>query len=91
MGEHTRVFKQCDEEVAFCDFGLDVSAAVNLAGTTCPEELYEGDELWSTTYAVDLSGDEAVFYFASSGNPLGAGYGIDGAVNYITEETCLYF
>ena len=76
---------------AVCDFGLDVAASINVAGTTCPEELYEGDETWDTSYAVQLSGGAATFYFASSGNSLGEGYGVESAANYITEQTCVYF
>ncbi len=76
-----------------CTYGLDVSATLDVAATTCPEALYEGDETFSTTYAiVAAETGEAEVYFASSGNLLTeTAVFYDGAMGFLTPRTCTWF
>lgn len=80
-------------ECAMCPFGLDVSATLDAAATTCPEALYDGDETFSTTYAiVAAETGEAAVYFASSGNLLTeTAVFYEGAMGFLTPRTCTWF
>lgn len=81
-----------------CDLGLSVSAQLDLAATTCPEDLYVGDESWSASYGVDLteSATLSTWYYADSGTQFGAGYALGTAdqptaLNFASEKTCWWF
>lgn len=81
-----------------CDLGLSVSAQLDLSATTCAKDLYEGEESWASSYAVDLTEDTTVstWYYAETGTWLGAGYALGTAeaptaLNYASEKTCWWF
>ena len=75
-----------------CDVGLDVNLQVDKTLSDCPEELYEGFESSTVAYAVRHTSDtEATWYYASSGNELGAGYYNSGAMNFVTDRACKWF
>ena len=76
---------------AACTYGLDVVASINASATTCPEGLYEGEENFTVSYAVMVSGDAATFYYAGSGNPVGSGNSTDGSASFLTEGVCAWF
>ncbi len=78
---------------AACDYGMSVETSVDTARTTCPAELYAGDETFRTTYAVDTRDDgTAGIYYARSGTLL-AERGVWNArgVGYRTERACKWF
>ncbi len=78
---------------ATCTFGLEVSATLDVTSTTCPEALYEGDETFSTTYAIATRDDgTAGVYFARSGTLLTeTAVFDDGAMGFLTPRTCTWF
>jgi len=77
---------------ASCDYGISVSAVLSAGDTTCPADLYAGDETWTTTYAVDEKPDgTAVFTFASSGNEVGQGYVSSPGVSFSDGGSCTWF
>jgi hypothetical protein len=43
------------------------------------------------TYAVDVSGGVATFYFAGSGSVVGSGGATDASASFLTDATCTYF
>ncbi len=72
-----------------CDFGVNVTANVNLDRTTCLEGLYRGYQEMAEQYAIELLGDgSASWYFQGSGNPLGDGYWDASGVNYLADDGC---
>ena len=89
MGGHT---ERTDDtgSCAACTYGLDVVASINASATTCPEGLYEGEENFTVSYAVMVSGDAATFYYAGSGNPVGSGNSTDGSASFLTEGVCAW-
>lgn len=74
-----------------CTYSLAIEASLDASLSTCPEGLVAGDEQFSTTYNVKISGESATFYFAGSGNELGVGTASGNAVGYETDPSCLYF
>lgn len=74
-----------------CAYGLTVSAQIDLANTSCPEGLYEGAESFEAVYGVEVNGDAATYFFATSGTELGTGYATEGGSNYLSTATCTYF
>ncbi len=69
---------------------MRVEASLDAARTTCPAELYAGDETFRTTYGVDTRDDgTASVYYAGSGNLL-AERGVWNArgLGYRTERAC---
>ena len=79
---------------AACDLGLDVSATIDLSNTDCPEGLYEApsDQNWTASYALITGADgSAQWFYAGSGNPLGAGTNGGGVADYVTAAACKWF
>lgn len=74
-----------------CDYGLTVQASIDIANTSCPEGLWEGEETFQVVYGVAVDGGTATYYYASSGNFLGTGHAADGGSNYLSDGSCLYF
>jgi hypothetical protein len=75
-----------------CDYGMSISATLDVGATTCPEGLYEDEESYTVTYGVAEPGDgSATFYYASSGNKLGVGLATSTTVSYASEERCAWF
>lgn len=74
-----------------CEYGLTVAATIDLARTSCPEGLYEGDESFSVVYGVDVAGDVATYSFAASGTLVGSGHAVEGGSNFLSSGSCLYF
>jgi len=74
-----------------CEYGLTVEANIDLARTSCPEGLYEGDESFTVVYGVDVAGEVATYSFASSGTEVGTGHAVDGGSNFLSAGSCLYF
>jgi hypothetical protein len=74
---------------ATCDFGVRLTADVNLDRTTCPASLYRGYEQMKESYAIEELGDgSASWYFPTSGNALGDGYWTAAGVNYLADDGC---
>ena len=75
-----------------CDVGLDVSAQIDVTESDCPEDLYAGEENFTTSYAIKHSGeDESVWYYAGSGTQFATGYYNSGAMNYASSYACKWF
>ena len=76
-----------------CAYGMSVSASVDPGRTTCPEDLYAGDETFRTTYGVDTRDDgTASVYYAGSGNLLAErGVWNTRGLGYRTERACKWF
>ena len=75
-----------------CDLGLDIAATLDATRTTCPEDLYKGEEVWSTSYALRYESDsEVTVFYSSNGDELAAGYYSDAAFNYVTTKACKWF
>ena len=77
---------------AACDITVAVAATIDIARTSCPEGLWENDANYTVTYDViwNEAGDSS-WFFAASGNPMGIGSHADGAMNYITSRSCVWF
>lgn len=76
---------------ADCAYGLTVAATIDLARTSCPEGLYEGAENFEVVYGVRVTGDRSAYVYAQNGNPLGEGYAAEGASNYLSAGSCVWF
>ena len=75
-----------------CDVALDVTLQLDASQTDCPEEIYEGEESATTSYAIKhTTSSDAVWYYASSGNQFGTGYYNSSAMNFATEHACKWF
>ncbi|MEL6341774.1 MAG: hypothetical protein AAFV53_01480 [Myxococcota bacterium] len=79
-----------DSSCGACAYALALNMAVDTVASNCPTELYEGEEAFSVSYNVQVSGDTATFYYAS-GNTLGVGGSGDRRVTYTSDSTCKYF
>jgi len=77
---------------AACDVTVAVAATVDIARTSCPEELWEEDSNYTVTYDV-MWDDTGVsnWFFSESGNPMGTGSHSDGAMNFVTSRSCVWF
>ena len=76
---------------ADCSYGLTVSAAIDLARTSCPEGLYEGVEAFEVVYGVRVAGSAATYVFAQSGTVVGTGSAVESGSNYLSEGACTWF
>jgi len=78
---------------AACDLSIAVVASIDESRTSCPADLWEEHIHYAVEYdvLVDPDTDDTRWFFASSGNMLGAGSHADGALNYLTDRTCLWF
>ena len=76
-----------------CDLGLSVTASLDQAATTCPEDLWLGDESFAVDYdvAIDESSSTTVWYWGSSGAEFAAGYADGANLSFRTDEACLWF
>ncbi len=76
-----------------CDFGLRLTAAPELSGSDCPEELTKREaKPQELRYDVKLQADGTSFvYYAKSGRLMAEGYHTDGALNYRTQHQCKWF
>jgi hypothetical protein len=75
-----------------CDLGLSVSASIDMTRTTCPEDLYKGEENFEVGYGVvRQEGGGALWYYAASGSDLGTGAHVSGAAAFITDKACKWF
>lgn len=73
-----------------CAYSLELGAILDTQATTCPADLYAGDESFSVVYNVLVAGDAATFYF-ESGSDVGQGTQGTSSMSYISEGSCLYF
>lgn len=74
-----------------CGLHLDVNGALDPSRTSCPEDLYKGEEQWSESYDVALTGSGSTWYYAGSGNVFATGDGGDNAVTYLSDAQCDWF
>ena len=75
-----------------CDYGLAISATLDATNTTCSEAITSGEETWSSNYDVAEGGDGTIdVFFASSGNPLGAGYANADGLTWVSDRSCIWF
>lgn len=74
-----------------CEVGVSITAVYDLVNSTCPESMY-GDD-FATAYAVDQAADGiASWYYATSGEALGAGFWADGGgMNFLSARGCAWF
>jgi len=79
------------ENCTGCQYSIAIDAEIVSAETNCPAGVYAGEETFSVTYDVNVSGGTSSFYFATSGNLLGEGDGDDNRISYVTEWTCVAF
>jgi hypothetical protein len=71
-----------------------VSATIDISNTDCPEGLYEApsDQNWTASYAVLTNGDgSAQWFFAGSGEAMGAGTHSGGVADFATDKSCKWF
>ena len=73
---------------AYC---LSVSGNIDGSETSCPEGIYEGEESFSIDYGINVEGEAASYFFLGSGNPVGTGFAAEGASNFLTDPTCVWF
>ncbi|MFH1466414.1 MAG: hypothetical protein ABIO70_18670 [Pseudomonadota bacterium] len=76
------------------DFSLSVSAEVNAAATTCPEEAWTAytDPTWTTHYEVDTTdAGTTIWYFTGSCGRMGDGFWNTAGQNFVTTSSCLWF
>lgn len=77
---------------AACDFGIAASGSVDRGRTTCPDEIYAGDENMQVSYSILRSeSGESSWYFSASGNPLGTGSWSDSAIDFVSDGECVFF
>lgn len=76
-----------------CDLTLAVVGTVDLAYTSCPEELWEDSRNYSVRYDIrlDSSTGDSQWFFADTGTPMGVGSFAGVAMNYLTDRSCLWF
>jgi len=75
-----------------CDLGLQLTATVDLTGSTCPEDMVKREKSFEVRYDVRRSPDGvAWFYFANSGKRLGQGYHQGDRMSYLTQHQCKWF
>lgn len=74
-----------------CDLGLAVSAT--LQSNTCPSGLSSQIDDFQVEYAIRFGTDgTATWYFADdAATPFASGYEVDGAVNFLTDQSCVWF
>ena len=83
---------QDPQNCAACDFGIAAAGSVDRGRSTCPEEIYTGDENIQVSYSILRSeSGETTWYFAASGNPLGGGTWSESAIGFVTDGECVYF
>lgn len=87
VGEVIEAGAQCP----LCTYGLRIAAQLDPARTDCPEDLYEGEEVYSVGYDVRVEGDAAAVRFAASGEPLGEGVVGEQRLVYRSEADCFWF
>ncbi len=88
----TEAIESSPGRCAACDVTVSVAATVDLAATSCPEGLWESDANYTVTYDVMWNDDgTSSWYFASSGAAMGVGSHAEGAMNYLTSRTCVWF
>lgn len=73
-----------------CDYSITLDAYVDEGRSTCPADLWAGDESYTATYDVRISGGTAQWYFPS-GNLLGEGDATDVYLTYTSEFACRWF
>ena len=77
---------------AACDVTVAVAATIDVARTSCPDGLWEEDANYSETYDVMLDPTgTSTWFFARSGTQMGTGSHTDGAMNYVTSRSCVWF
>lgn len=75
-----------------CDFGVQLTNALDVTGSSCPEELTKNETGHTIQYDIDLHDDgRAEIYFAKSGKKVGEGYHKDGTIRYVTPSSCRWF
>jgi hypothetical protein len=76
-----------------CDLGLSVTATLDASATTCPEELWEGDESFTVDYdvGIDETNSTTTWYWGSSGTEFGDGYAAGDNLSFRTDEACMWF
>lgn len=75
-----------------CDLGLQLTANVDLTGSTCPEDMVKREKTFQVRYDVRRAADGVAWvYFANSGKLLGQGYHQGERFNYLTQHQCKWF
>ena len=75
-----------------CDLGLSVSGSIDMTATTCPEDLYAGEQNFTVNYGiVRQEGGTSLWYYADTGKDLGSGAHVDGGVSFLTDKACKWF
>jgi len=74
-----------------CDLGLSTSLSLDNSATTCEADIVNGLGT-SEIYGIERknSGD-AIWYFANSGERMGDGYHVTGAMNFLTDPSCRWW
>lgn len=83
------------EAVNAGDYSISFSAAVNVAETTCLEDLYEAEMTFDQSYdvQVDATGGSTIYWVGGQldGQVLGRGNGNDNHVTYVSDVNCKLF
>lgn len=79
-----------------CDLGLQLTANVDMTGSTCPEDMVKREKSFTVRYDIRRAADGVAWvYFGSSGKMLGQGYhltdGSNSRFNYVTQHQCKWF
>jgi hypothetical protein len=78
------------EECPTCTYGLRVTGVLDPAATTCKRRLTPENNRFTTTYNVTVEGEGVTLAFPS-GKVLGTGRLDEGALTWISKQTCLWF
>jgi hypothetical protein len=75
-----------------CDFGIAASGTVNRDRSTCPSDLYAGEENIQVSYSILRSeSEDSTWYFSGSGNQFGSGSWTDSTADFVTSGECVFF
>jgi len=76
-----------------CDVALDVIFTLDKSCSTCPDDMIDAQESNATErYEVQRSADgTSRWFYASSGNQFGTGKTNSNAMNFVTNDSCVWF
>ncbi len=75
-----------------CTIGVDLTASIDRSLTTCPPDLWAGEETLQESYDLFIGADGSIlWYFSGSGNLFAAGNEEGNTMTYLSDPACLWF
>jgi hypothetical protein len=76
-----------------CDVALDVLLTLDEGCSTCPQDMIDAQEKSTTTrYEVQRSADgTSRWFYAGSGTEIGGGKTNSSAMNFVSDDSCVWF